>query len=332
MTRTIYAPNPARTVLSGVLPPGASDAVLLGVGAPRRLRLDANNAFLVVTGGRYWDTSPRITYMLHGHRVGSLASGERPRLFPFGTSPQIPQVRAPDPDGGRRGALQPRATARRPSGASCDGRFASIDLSDGVLKSGAERTGWSSSCTTHPEAFTPPSVLHQPIEFDDQQAQAAIPLPGRAPEPFSRPEIERRTLPGRTIITGIARANVVSVTLSTPSDVRTLRPSGPLHALLAVYDGFFLRGEITATVRLRGGKAETEQIVGPGGASFQPAPLSVRLREARRLLAQAHARAAASRLSTGAARAYVKLAEEHLRGIERHVAFERAHPGVLPAE
>jgi hypothetical protein len=125
---------------------------------------------------------------------------------------------------------------------------------------------------------------------------------------------------------------VVSVTLSTPSDVRTLRPAGPLHAILAVYDGFFLRGNITATVRLRDGRVETQEIVGPGNGSYQPPALSVQLHEARRLLAQAHAQPPSSRRSGGVAHGYLKLLQEHLDTIERHVDFVRSHPGLLPPE
>jgi hypothetical protein len=327
-----YTPHPSRTVLSGVLPPGATDPILLGLGPGRPLPVDSNNAFLVVLAGRYWNSSPRITYVLRGHRVGGLKKGERPQLFPLGTSPQIPQVRAPDPDGGAPWGFAATADCSTAVGRIVDGRFASIDLSNGVLKSGAEETGSSSHCATRPEAFTPARLLHQPVEFNQQQAQTAITLFGREPEPFSRPEIERRTLPGRTIITGIAHADVVSVTLSTPSDVRTLRPSGPLHAILAVYDGFFLRGKITATVRLRDGRVETQEVGGAGRGSYEPPPLKVRLKEARRLLAQARARSGSPKPSAGAGRQYLSLIEQHLDAVERHVRFERSHPGLLPAE
>jgi hypothetical protein len=327
-----YAPHPSRTVISGVLPPEAADAMLFGAGAPRRLPLDSNNGFLLVLPGRYWSASPRITYLLHGRHVGVLEHGERPQRFPLGSSPQIPQVRAPDPDGGAPWGFAATAACSTAVGRIVDGRFATIELGNGVLKSGPEETGFSSSCATHPEAFTPPSVLRQPVAFNEQQAQDTATLPGREPEPFSRPEIERRTLPGRTIITGIAHADVVSVTLSTPSDVRTLRPSGPLHAILAVYDGYFLRANITATVRLRDGRVQTEEVDGPGGGAYEPSPLRVRLREAKRLLAQAHARTHNRKLSARTTREFLMPQEEHLHTIERHIDFERSHPGILPAE
>jgi hypothetical protein len=331
-----YTPHPSRTVLSGVLPPGATDPVLLGVGAARPLQLDANNAFLIVTAGRYWNASPRITYLLHGHRVGRLMSGERPKLFPLGSSPKIPQVRAPDPDGEAPWGFAATANCSTAIGRIVDGRFASIDMSDGVLQSGAESTGERSSCASHLEAFTPPSLVHRPVEFGEQQMQTTI-APfgrefGREAEPFSRPEIERRTLPGRTIITGVAHGDVVSVTLSTPSDVRTLRPAGPLHAILAVYDGFFLRGNLTATVRLRDGRVQTEEIGGVGRGSYEPSSLSLQLHEAKRLLAQARAQMRSHKLPISAARGYVKFSEWHLQVIERHIEFERSHPGLLPTE
>jgi hypothetical protein len=115
-------------------------------------------------------------------------------------------------------------------------------------------------------------------------------------------------------------------------DVPTLRPSGPLHPILAVYDGFFLRGNLTATVRLRGGRVETEEIFGAGRAPSGTPSLAVQLREAKRLLAQARVRSRREKLSPSSARAYLKTLEEHLDAIGRHLAFQRSHPGVVPAE
>jgi hypothetical protein len=55
--------------------------------------------------------------------------------------------------------------------------------------------------------------------------------------------------------------DVVAVTLRTPRDVRTIRPVG--GAFLAVYDGAFYGGTITATARTRDGRTQT---VRRGGA------------------------------------------------------------------
>lgn len=329
-----YTPHPARAVLSGMLPPGARDAVLLGVGPARALPLDANGAFLVVLPGRYWNARPRISYILHGHRVGKLPGGPGSQTYQRGTEAPVPQVRAPDPDGAAPWGFVATRNCSTAVGRIVAGRLASIDLSDGVLKAGAEFTGFSSSCATHPGPFEPAAELREPVEFNEQQtADGSDPFPGER-EPLRQPEVEWRTLPGRTIVTGVARADVVSITLSTPSDVRTLRPSGPLHAILAVYDGYFLRGKLTATVRLRDGSVQTEQIASYNTGSFEPEPLAVRLSEARQTLASLRAQARARARERPRPRGGNLIApfEARIREMERRIAYERAHPGLLPAE
>jgi hypothetical protein len=323
-----YTPHPARAVLSGMLPPGASDPVLLGVGPARALPVDANNAFLVVLPGRYWNARPRISYILHGHRVGKLHGGPG-RIYLRGTEARVPQVRAPDPDGAAPWGFAATRNCSTAVGRIVAGALASIEEFDGVLKAGSEFSGYSSSCATHPEAFEPAAELREPVEFDQQQVgDGEDPLTGER-EPLRQPEIEWRTLPGRTIVTGVARTDVVSVTLSSPSDVRTLRPSGPLHAILAVYDGYFRRGKLTATVRLRDGHVQTEQIASYGPGSYEPEPLTVRLRDAKQTLTSLRARAH----SRGShQRGLIAPFKARIHEIERRVAYERAHPGLLPAE
>jgi hypothetical protein len=325
-----YTPHPARAVLSGMLPPGANDPVLLGVGPPRALPVDANNAFLVVLAGRYWNARPRISYTLHGHRVGQLPGGPGPRLYQRGTEAPVPQVRAPDPDGAAPWGFVATRNCTTAVGRIVAGRLAHIDLPDGVLEAGPQSSGSSSSCATHHEAFEPAVERREPVEFDQQPVGTGEDPFRPEREPLRQPEIEWRTLPGRTIVTGVARPNVESVTLTTPSDVRTLRPSGPSHAILAVYDGYFLRGNLTATVRLRDGRVQTERIAGYGSGAYEPEPLTVRLREAKQTLAQLQARAH----SPGGSRQSNAIApfEARVHEIERRVAYERAHPGLLPTE
>jgi hypothetical protein len=323
-----YTPHPSRAVLSGMLPPGAQDPLLLGVGAPRALPVDANNAFLVLLSGRYWNARPRITYLLHGRRVGKLRGGPS-RLYLRGTEAPVPQVRAPDPDGAAPWGFAATRNCNTAVGRIVAGRLASIDLYDGVLKAGAEFTGSRSSCVTHPEPFEPAALLREPVEFDEQQDGNGQDPFLRESEPLRRPEIEWRTLPGRTIVTGVARPDVASVTLTSPSDVRTLRPTGPLHAILAVYDGYFLRGNLTATVRLDDGRVQTEQVAGLGPGAFEPESLTVRLRDAKQTLAELIARA---RSRGEFQHAPVAMYAAHIHAIERHLAYERAHPGLLPRE
>ena len=327
-----YTPVPTRAVLSGVLPPGASDPVLLGVGPRRALAVDANNAFLVVLPGSYWNAEPRISYLLDGRRVGKPANPPG-RLYQPGTEPPVPQVRAPDPDGAAPWGFMATRNCSTAIGRIVAGRLAYIDLSDGVLKAGGEITGARSSCAAHPEAFEPAALLREPVEFNEQQSDSGANPFDRSPQPLGQPEIERRTLPGRTIITGVARNDVMSVTITTPSDVRTLRPAGPLHAILAVYAGYFLRGSITATVRLRDGHVQSEQIGGPGRGSYQPQSLPLRLHDAKETLAQLSGRRSLGRRrGRGGGFGMIGPLQARVRMIERRLDYERSHPGLLPTE
>jgi hypothetical protein len=72
--------------------------------------------------------------------------------------------------------------------------------------------------------------------------------------------IERRTLTGRTIISGRVHPDVLTVTLKTPRDVRTLVPSELGRLILAAYDGTFPTGTVTATARMRDGRTVTRGV------------------------------------------------------------------------
>jgi hypothetical protein len=320
-----YTPAPARAVLSGMIPPGARDPLLLGVGPTRPLHVDANNAFLVVLPGSDWNATPRITYLLDGHRIGKLRNPPV-RLYQPGTEPKVPQVRAADPDGGAPWGFVATRDCSTAVGRIA-GRLATIDPTDGVLKPGADFSGHSSSCLVHPTELEPPALEHQPVEFDEQQIGSGQSPFSSEPREVGQPEIERRTLPGRTVISGVARADVVSVTISTPSDVRTLRPVGPQHTILAVYAGYFLRGSIVATVRLRGGSVRTETLNSPAFGSLRTPTLAQSLRDLRRQLPELTARSK-RRIRGDVLHSY----RRRIAQIERRLAYQRAHPGMLPAE
>jgi hypothetical protein len=72
--------------------------------------------------------------------------------------------------------------------------------------------------------------------------------------------VERRVLRGRTTISGEVDPSVVSVTIRTPRDVRTLVPSQPDHLILAVYDGTFPTGDVTGTAHLNTGRDLTRSV------------------------------------------------------------------------
>jgi hypothetical protein len=319
-----YSPRPLRTVLSGLLPPGATRPLLLGVGAPRALPVDPNNAFLVVLPGSYWDTSPHITYRLGSRLVGA---GPSPH-FPLGSAPSAPQARASDPDGGAPWGFAVAPTCATAIGRIVEGRLANIDEASATLTSGAGITG-GGGCVGNPGARL---LLtgKGPVEFDVQQTGSQVAPAGSSSAPtITRPQLERRTLPGRTIITGIATAAVASVTLATPRDVRTLRPTGPKHALIAVYDGQFFRGALTATIALRDGRTVTETLPPPpserGDSPPLPPSLPKRIQLAEAFLLRLRSTAAGRRSRSVAG------IEADLRVLRQRIAFERSHPGLLPA-
>jgi hypothetical protein len=72
--------------------------------------------------------------------------------------------------------------------------------------------------------------------------------------------VARRTLRGRIAMHGPVHADVRSVTIATPRDVRTLRPSPRAHVILVVYDGDFPTGETVVTARFRDGSTAREEI------------------------------------------------------------------------
>jgi hypothetical protein len=96
--------------------------------------------------------------------------------------------------------------------------------------------------------------------------------------------------------------------------------------LLAVYAGYFLRGAIVATVRLRGGRIQTEELSGPR-AERQPPSLLSMLSDARR---QLHVLRGIAKPPGG--REALRLYRQRIAQIERRLAYARAHPGLLPAE
>jgi hypothetical protein len=332
-----YAPRPLRTVVSGLLALDARHPVLLGAGPPRPLALDANHAFLAVLPGRYWDAPLRISATLDGRTVLARAGREG---RPGPGVPTTPQSRAPDPDGGAPWGFAAGSDGSHAYGRIVEGRLATIEAQSGALRYGLQ--GWSGG------GSTPPERKPAPVRFETEGGPEYDPS-GEFATTLPAPEIERRTLPGRTIVTGTAEADVVSVTLATPRDVRTLRPSGPEHTFIVVYDGQFFRGALTAAIALRDGRTVTESVPnGPGGLlpSAPPrASLGARLRSDEVTLAGMRSQVARAERAGPRQRkkilggAPLPQIVRGLRDIQAIVATERAriayiraHPGILPGE
>ncbi len=322
-----YAPTPERTVVAGMLPPDATRPMLLGAGAPRPLPTDANHMFLMVLPGRYWRSSLRVSVVEHGHTIAPSAASTRsasPALM-------VPQSRAPDPDGGAPWGYTAGANGSSAYGRIIDGRLAGVSEREGAIRNGPMGWGSGEPCfARRRRPVCPFANRHQhAVEFDVQGGAGEGSSDGTAPA-LSPPQIERRTLEGRTIITGRAEPDVVSATLATPSDVRTLRPAGPQHVFIVVYDGQFFRGAITATILLRDGRTMTQQVLqGPDNVGSAPPELSLaaELQRDKRELALTKAN---SHSPSAMQRRGLAFLEDNARLIEQRIAYERLHPGVLP--
>jgi hypothetical protein len=97
------------------------------------------------------------------------------------------------------------------------------------------------------------------LSFGFSMASAGKPAPGTARR---RAWVERRTLRGTTSISGTARADVVSIRVVTPRDVRTIQPSPRAHAVVLLYDGGFPAGTIELTAKLEDGRTVSDSFGG----------------------------------------------------------------------
>lgn len=256
---TAADPRPQRVILAGVAAPDVRSAQLLGLGgdtARRRVPLAADGSWLVVLPPSALDRRLRLRTVRTDGRTGttSLLDGG---ANPCGVSP-ADAMRVADPDGG-----PPWATGSRRTGRSCsfvsrivDGHYGYVDEDDGTVDFGP--SFWSGGGA--------PLGDGQPVFLQTQPMTSPLKRTATPTAP-SRQQVVRRTLPGRTVVYGVVAPDVVSVTLRTPRDIRTIKPQA--GAFLAVYDGSFYGGEIVATAHLRDGRAV--DVTQP--ASFLP-PLS----------------------------------------------------------
>jgi hypothetical protein len=223
-------------------------AQLLGAGGSRPLDLGPLGTFLVVlgpdqAGSKLTVRQTRTDGTVRGSRIDGLSPGCALR--------PARSVRFADPAGGAPwivGVSRVGSHSCRYVGRVVGGRLAWI----------FDDTAWIAYGPGSSYGGTGSRFLaaRHPLLVDVQRPGF---VPGRpVPTTPTPAQIARRTLPGRTTISGYASAAVTSVTLRTPRDVRTLRPVGGVF--LAVYDGAFYGGSIVATAHLRDGRTVTERI------------------------------------------------------------------------
>ena len=162
-------------------------------------------------------------------------------------------MRVADPDGG-----PPWITGRgRLNGLSCrfDGRLIAGRIA--TVTDGRNRVSFEPFSTgVFLDRNPRPRKADRPLVIRVVNASYQLDARRQSAGP-SDAQIARRTVPGRTLVTGSATSGVESITLRTPRDIRTLRP-GPGGLFMAVYDGAFYDGRIEAIAHMRDGRTITQ--------------------------------------------------------------------------
>jgi hypothetical protein len=232
------APEPSRTITWGVAEPDVT--AIIPDGEPA---IQPTGPFLQVSKGE-----SRFTLL---GSVIERSDGTKKRMNEFSgykggrPVPGTGQVaaRAPDPAGGEPWALIAHKGERGSTCLGTPGRLVGshlgrIDRRLDVFM--ADPLEALANCRRKPPTRAFPMRLDTMISgagLDDAQGR-----------------IERRIVDGRIVFSGTVHPDVVSVTITTPRDVRTLVPTKDFHAIVAVYAGLFPGGKATATARFNDGK------------------------------------------------------------------------------
>ncbi|WP_354697223.1 hypothetical protein DSM112329_02849 [Paraconexibacter sp. AEG42_29] len=260
-------PKPVRVVVAGLLGDNVRSAELLGAGAPRALALGPHGSFLLVLDPRFAGADLRVRQVRATGAVRTSRSEVSEAACRIGSPP----VRVADPDGGPtwiagigttsasivQSIRRPSQRGPSPKTAPCryvgrlvGGRLASVADGRAQVYPGP---GSAAVGGTGANFLSPGHPVIVEVRSAADQTQ-------RDTGPTTPAQIARRTLPGRTTITGIALKSVTSITLRTPRDVRTLVPDPRSGVFLAVYDGPFYGGEIVATSHQRNGRTVVKRV------------------------------------------------------------------------
>ena len=257
------AARPQATVIAGVAGRGTRSVRLMGLpGGVRKLRASERGAFLAAVKGAQPPNGIRIEITWRDGFTRSVPFG-RPFVPPrppdvrrhqgHPVGPQRIAVRAPDPAGGVGWALPLRRSSR---GGWCEGQpsrgvgdqVGFVDARLGTFLPDRS-SGYFCGDDRHPLTRRRPLRLGTGV--------SSITSPGGGTE---RSQVARRSLPGHTVLSGVAHPSVRFVVITTPRDVRTLVPSRLGRGLLAVYDGTFPTGRITATAHLDDGRVVSQHV------------------------------------------------------------------------
>jgi hypothetical protein len=260
------AAEPVQTVLYGVAGPAARDLRLDVGGRAVALRHGSGGSLLALLAPGTPQSAPRLTarYPRRGS-VTILPLSFGGHYAPGAAHPRrdlAPELtaQAPDPDGGLPFGM---AVTRGSDGDLCTklegrvvgDRVGSVDYELDLLR--VEQPPPAGCPLSQAVARGAPAPVGRRPPFTLE-----IAIGGRAELPGADPaagRVARRSLPGRVTYSGIADADVRHLTFATPSDVRTIAPTGPAHAFVIVYAGTFPTGTVTITTTFRDGHTRRDR-------------------------------------------------------------------------
>jgi hypothetical protein len=165
-------------------------------------------------------------------------------------------ARAPDPDGGAPWGL---AVSRGPHGTWCSGNVGRV-VGNGVGQINprqdvfGDQTSFTFYCPTLTGRF---KMSHnRPLQYELTSGATVDDTGAGATRNHGR--IALRTDPGATVFGGIALPGVVSITVVTPTQTRTIRPTGPWHAFVIAFPGSFPSGRIQFVSHFADGTTATQ--------------------------------------------------------------------------
>jgi hypothetical protein len=273
------AAEPVQTIVYGLAGTAAHEPRLTVAGRPAAIHRGVAGTLLAVLGPDTRAPALRLTvgYPRRGTVALLPARGPATRLpsrftagiqQPVRGAAPLLATQAPDPAGGLPFGMTATPSSEGEYCTSTGGRVVAdrvggIDYDLDLLRENGD--SGSGSC--------PPT----------RAARRSRRLPdGRTPPPFSlgmsfggglgtelgedpgAGRVARRSPPGLVIYSGTADRSVRYLTFATPSDVRTIAPSGPAHAFLIVYGGTFPTGDTVVTTTFTDGRTRHDEVPNPG--------------------------------------------------------------------
>lgn len=268
------AAEPVQTVVFGLAGAAARDPRLTVAGQPAALERGAAGTLLAVLPADTMRSDLRLTVRYPGRGTIPIIPARRvdsplPRRFAHRAGRPAPGAKAllaaqaPDPDGGLPHGLDAKKAS---GGGFCVGqggrvvgdRVGHVDYALDILR--GDGGGFMSHCPANrgrPGARLPDGRPLPPFSLSTSWGGGIGAEPGEDPRAG---RIARRSLPGRVVFSGTAEPNVRYLTFATPSDVRTIAPSGPAHAFLIVYAGGFPTGPTIVTTTFDDGRTRRDEL------------------------------------------------------------------------